>query len=129
MNGEVEFKSSTARDGFFFLPNAVTLPEFLHGIFGLLREALEGTDAWAAFEPVLQEIVNVLANKMFRDRIIALLMLRAEKHERQRLHSFEGHRFDWRWETLEVLLDQLCEMWPHIATPFRLQGTLTGWGP
>ena len=129
-DGSINFSADAARD-VFFLPLAVTTPQFMHGVFGLLREALEGAEAWKAFQPVLSEIVVVLGNKMFRDRLIALCMQKAEKHERQQLHGFEGHRFDWRWEVLEVLLDQLCDIWPTLKKYFDFEvmsrgGELTG---
>ena len=32
------------------------------------------------------------------------------------MHTFSGHKFDWRWEVCEVLSLQLVERWPIMHT-------------
>jgi hypothetical protein len=43
--GEIDFASVDARNG-YFLPNAITIPDLLHILFGALRESLESSEAW-----------------------------------------------------------------------------------
>ena len=42
----------------------------------------------------------------------------ARPWERKLFHTFDGHRFDWRWGLLESLLRQLDEMWPTLVKYF-----------
>ena len=88
LSGDMTFGQDAGRDGYFF-PNAVTLPEALHGVFGLLRESLQSSTAWENFEPILAEITVCLGSKMFRDRILAVCTENADKAERQRVHHFQ----------------------------------------
>ena len=38
--------------------------------------------------------------------------------ERKSLHCFHGHRFDWRWEVLEEVVDQLLRVWDTLKKYF-----------
>ena len=114
VSGDQTFGEEAARDGYFF-PNAVTLPEALHAMFGLLKDSLQTSEAWKNFEPILSEITVCMGNKMIRDRLLAVCMDAAEKWERQQVHHFSGHRFDWRWELLERILEQLVKLWPILT--------------
>ena len=86
----------------YFLPSAVTVPEMLHILFNGLKEALESSEGWKPFEPILRDLVTTLGSRMWRDRFLGLCMAGAPKPERRLMRSFDGHKFDWRWEVLET---------------------------
>ena len=108
-----------APEGFFF-PSAMTHVEALHAMFGTSREAFESADAWSSFQPVLAELLNEISSKMFRDLCLGTCMKDAPAGHRRRMHTFEGHKFDWRWEMPEVMCDQLEDGWPVLVKYFDL---------
>ena len=88
----------------------IVIADVLHAIFGCLEDSLKSAPAWVAFESLFREIVHTVANKMWRDRFLQVCMGSARPWERKLFHTFDGHRFDWRWGLLESLLRQLDEM-------------------
>jgi hypothetical protein len=121
--GHIDFRTEAARNGYLF-PLGATVPEFLHAVFGALKDALQGTDAFKAFEPVLKEIITTVGSKPWRSRMLALCMVNAAKHERRTMHAFPRRKFDWRWETLECLLEALSEMWPAMKAYYQKEAMM-----
>ena len=115
--GHIEWGSPGTKDGFFF-PNSITIAEGLHAIFGALEDALKTSEAWPHFEPVLRDLTVTMGDKMFRDRFLEVCMQAADKWERKLFHNFRGHKFDWRWEVLEVITKQLSIRWPILGRYF-----------
>ena len=118
-NGEIEFGSPDTIDG-FFLPHAIIIAESLHALFGALEDSLRATDAWAPFEGVLREMTRTVGDGMFRDRFREVCMRPrgATKDELKLMHSFEHHRFDWRWEVLETVSASLGYRWDILKRYF-----------
>jgi hypothetical protein len=46
---------------------------------------------------------------------VAVCMVGSTSAERRFVHSFDGHKFDWRWEMLEKICTQLVNMWHILA--------------
>ena len=111
-SGELDWSQEAARRG-YYLPNSVTVPEHLHINFNALQEALVSSKDWKPYETVLRLVVLVFGSKMFRDRFVALCMPRdsTSREDRQFMHTFQHHSFDWRWEVLEELVVQLVVRW------------------
>ena len=107
--GRIAWDSNHARGAFLF-PASITVPETLHIMFNGLEESLKSTAVWAPFEEILREVVSFMGDKTLRQRFIAVCVSgsgESSKSDRARLHSFDGHKFDWRWEMLELVSVQL----------------------
>ena len=101
--GAVDVSRGEVRAGYFF-PSAVTVPEMLHIFFNGLQESLESSEAWKPFEAILRDLVTTVGSRMWRDRSLGLCMAGAPQHERRLMRTFDGHKFDWRWEVLVVVV-------------------------
>ena len=112
-SGEVDLRSGQRRAAYFF-PNAITIPEGLHMLFGGLKDGLRAQAAWTNYEPILRELVTTVGSQMFRDRFRAQCMDGADKEERRLMYHFSKARFDWRWEILEVTSGDLADRWPIL---------------
>jgi hypothetical protein len=115
--GRLDFDSKELGQG-YFLPNSITIPEALHAIFGLLKDALESSEAWGPFEPMLRSLVTTIGDKMFRDRFKekCLVPKLAPKESIKLMASFPGHRFDWRWEMAETVSTGVDDRWEILET-------------
>ena len=120
VKGDMNFTDAAAHSG-YLLPEAITLPEFLHINYNALRESLESTQAWPKFEGLFRDFIKTLGDRKWRDRYVEVLMKNCPKHERRLMHTFSGHSFDWRWGNVEVNSEQLAERWPIMRATWNMQ--------
>ena len=78
VKGDMNFTDAAAHSG-YLLPEAITLPEFLHINYNALRASLESTQAWPKFEGLFRDVIKTLGDRKWRGRYVEVLMKNCPK--------------------------------------------------
>ena len=85
--------------------NALPLSGPLHIIYNAMQEAVESCSLWQKFEEELRSVCKLFADKGFAEIIREQICADCSREELEDLKAFHVRLLDWRWESLEAVLD------------------------
>ena len=91
------------------------MPGHLHIIQNALEDTVKHSSMWrSAFSDGMSAVTAILANTGLRRRFIFTCMSNASELERLSIRNLNRQLLDWRWESLDHLLDALLPILPTL---------------
>jgi hypothetical protein len=128
--GALRLNDEAARN-ITFLMNSLDQTGVLHVIFNALETALKKVDEWQTYEDGLRAACKVAGEPSRKEILLDVIFADSPRDVRHRVHRFSAAVVDWRWETLEEVLEQFVDLHndmgakrDEIRTAFKDEGKL-----
>ena len=118
LSGDMALSHPDARRSYLFLA-AMTCPGHLHILFRAYQMLLQSLPEWVTAEKHFRSLASFLSKKGYRDRF-SQKCLEAAPTKRPCFKHWTGGSFTWRWEKLQIFLQQLLVV---------LDSMLSFWNP
>ena len=109
----VKLSTATPGSNELLFPDCLTIYDHLHIYNNSLQTAVEALDWWLVFKEAVSSFCAVFGAKIHIGRFLAVCNL--PQWARRQTKKFKLRIVDWRWEVLEVVLEDLQFMWPVIC--------------
>lgn len=106
----------------FLFPQALSMADHCHMVFGALQEGTERCSTWSTLESELRAVSAFLREANLRMRFLALCV--PNPLDRATLNSRVGKVVGWKWEYLHRFLAQLSPLLPVLERTFVLDKVL-----